>query len=99
MSGAAPAPSGRATERATYRSPVREGGRAALPNRQSIRLRGWDYTGPGWYFITCNTHENRPLFGTVVNGRMVLNAAGRAAAEEWQKSASIRKETNWMNLW
>jgi REP element-mobilizing transposase RayT len=78
MSGSAPA--GRATRR------------ALLPNRQSIRLRGWDYTAAGWYFVTCNTHENRPLFGSVVNGRMMVNAAGRIAAEEWQRSAVIRKE-------
>lgn len=65
---------------------------ANRPNRQSIRLRGWDYTATGCYFVTCNTHGNRPLFGTIVNGRMVLNEAGRIAAEEWQKSASIRKE-------
>ena len=61
-----------------------------LPNRQSIRCRGWDYTGPGWYFLTFNTKDRRPVFGTIVNGRMALNAAGRMAAEEWQKSAEIR---------
>jgi len=36
--------------------------------------------------------ENRPLFGTIVNGRMVLNEAGRVVGEEWRKSAEIRKE-------
>jgi len=30
------------------------------------------------------------VFGTIVNGRMALNAAGRIAAEEWQKSATLR---------
>jgi putative transposase len=63
-----------------------------LPNRQSIRKKGWDYTAAGCYFVTCNTHQNRPLFGIVVNGQMVLNEAGRIAAEEWHKSAQIRDE-------
>ncbi len=61
-----------------------------LPNRQSIRCKGWDYNAPGWYFLTFNTKARRPVFGTIVNGRMALNAAGRIAAEEWQKSAEIR---------
>jgi REP element-mobilizing transposase RayT len=62
-----------------------------LPDRQSIRLKGWDYSSPGWYFVTINTHEGRPLFGTVVKGRMVLSEAGRVAEEEWYKSAELRK--------
>lgn len=63
----------------------------ATHNRKSIRLRGWDYTTPGWYFVTINTHDNAALFGAVVNGHMVLSAAGRVAEEEWQKSATIRQ--------
>lgn len=63
----------------------------ALPNRQSIRKRGWDYTASGWYFVTINTHRNRALFGAVVNGRMVPSAAGRVAEEEWHRSAEIRE--------
>ena len=31
-------------------------------HRRSIRLRGYDYTGPGWYFVTLCTHARRPLF-------------------------------------
>ena len=58
---------------------------AELPNRQSIRMKSWDYTTPGFYFVTCNTRENRPLFGTIVNGRMVLNDAGRIAAKCWHE--------------
>lgn len=64
--------------------------RAGLPNRRSIRKRGWDYTAPGWYFITINTHRGRHLFGAIANGQFVPSAAGRVVAEEWFKSASIR---------
>ncbi len=57
---------------------------AKLPNRQSIRMKGWDYATPGHYFVTCNTHGSRALFGVIVNGRMVLNEAGRVAEECWR---------------
>ena len=36
--------------------------------------------GRGVYFVTLRVADHRPLFGTVVNGRMALNDAGRAAA-------------------
>ena len=85
-----PVPAGRANQRTSCRSPLPD--HAPLPNRQSIRMKGWDYTAPGYYFVTCNTHGSRPLFGTIVNGCMVLNEAGRVAAEEWRKSAVIRDE-------
>jgi len=62
-----------------------------LPDRQSIRLKGWDYTSPGRYFVTINTHASKALFGVIVNGRMVLSEAGRVAEEEWRKSAKLRK--------
>lgn len=55
-----------------------------LPNRQSIRKKGWDYATPGWYFVTANTHSRAALFGTVVNGRMVLSEYGRVAGECWR---------------
>lgn len=58
---------------------------SALPNRQSIRKRGWDYTSAGCYFVTINTHKNRALFGVIVNGRMVLNEAGRVAEKCWRE--------------
>lgn len=54
-----------------------------LPNRQSIRMKGWDYTSAGCYFVTINTHKSQPLFGVIVNGRMVLNEAGRIAEKCW----------------
>ena len=54
-------------------------------------MKGWDYTTPGHYFVTCNTHKSRALFGTIVNGKMVLNEAGRVAEEEWRKSEALRE--------
>ena len=54
------------------------------PNRRSIRLRDYDYTQPGAYFITICAHDRACVFGDVVGGEMRLNDAG------WMV-------TNWFN--
>jgi len=50
-------------------------------HRRSIRLPGYDYTGPGAYFVTLCTHERAPLFGRVVDGETVLNEYGEIVRE------------------
>jgi hypothetical protein len=50
-------------------------------HRRSIRLKGYDYTQPGAYFVTLVTHDRECLFGEIVDGEMRLNEAGRMA--EW----------------
>ena len=40
-------------------------------HRRSIRLRGWDYTYPGAYFVTICTHNGECLFGDPVLRRVV----------------------------
>lgn len=53
-----------------------------LPNRQSIRLKGWNYAA-GWYFVTINTQGSRALFGAIAGGRVILNELGRLAETCW----------------
>ena len=49
-------------------------------NRRSMRLRDYDYSQPGYYFITICIHDRRRnMFGNVTNGVMVLNDAGECA--------------------
>lgn len=45
-------------------------------HRRSIRLKEYDYTQPGAYFVTICAHERAPLFGDVVDGEMRLNEMG-----------------------
>jgi REP-associated tyrosine transposase len=45
-------------------------------HRRSIRLKEYDYSQPGAYFVTICTRERECLFGHVVNGEMQLNDAG-----------------------
>ncbi len=48
-------------------------------HRRSIRLKGYDYSQPGLYFITICAKNRAHLFGEIVDGVMVLNAAGEIA--------------------
>ena len=52
-------------------------------HRRSIRLKGYDYTQPGAYFITICTQDRAYLFGEVVDGEMRLNNAGRMVQDVW----------------
>jgi putative transposase len=51
-------------------------------HRRSIRLKGYDYSQAGAYFITLCTQERACLFGRVMNGEMRLNDAGRMVLAE-----------------
>lgn len=48
-----------------------------IHHRRSIRLRGYDYSQFGAYFITICTQNRECLFGDIVEGEMVLNDAGK----------------------
>jgi putative transposase len=56
---------------------------ALHPGHHSIRLRGYDYTSEGLYFITICSHEKRCVFGRIVKTRAVLSAAGLIIREGW----------------
>ena len=54
-----------------------------IHHRRSIRLKGYDYSQAGLYFITICVHEKKHLFGNIENGEMILNDAGKIANECW----------------
>ena len=54
-------------------------------HRRSIRLRDYDYTQPGAYFVTIATHSHIHLFGAITNNEMHLNRYGQVVKLEWQK--------------
>ena len=56
----------------------------AIHHRRSIRLRGYDYSSPGRYFVTMCVADRHARFGAVVHGRMILSEAGQIAAECWR---------------
>ncbi|HRQ29231.1 MAG TPA: hypothetical protein PLU49_04095 [Saprospiraceae bacterium] len=59
-------------------------------HRRSIRLKGYDYSRAGLYFITICTQNRACLFGEIKNGEMILNQYGQIAANEWMKTTEIR---------
>jgi REP element-mobilizing transposase RayT len=63
-------------------------------HRRSIRLRGYDYTQPGAYFVTLVTHERECLFGEIVDAgaicQVALNPWGEIAHAEWFQTAMVR---------
>src|SRR4030043_713993 len=54
-------------------------------NRNSNRLRGYDYTLAGAYFVTIVTYQHQCLFGEIINGEITLNSLGLIAYEQWQR--------------
>ena len=59
-------------------------------HRRSIRLKGYDYSQEGAYFITICCHNRQGIFGEIKNGKMHLNKYGKIAETEWRKTAVIR---------
>ena len=55
-----------------------------IHHRRSIRLKGYDYSQAGAYFVTIVAWQREMLFGDIVNGEMVLNDFGGIISEKWQ---------------
>lgn len=52
-------------------------------HRHSIRLKGYDYSRPGAYFVTICTQDRECFFGDVIDNRMILNQNGVIARKCW----------------
>jgi putative transposase len=55
-----------------------------IHHRRSIRLKGYDYSTSGAYFITICTRDRVCWFGEVVDGEMRLNELGQRVRSVWQ---------------
>jgi REP element-mobilizing transposase RayT len=58
-----------------------------IHHRRSIRLRDFDYSSNGAYFVTICTQNREFLFGNILGGEMTLNGAGWMLTEFWLKLA------------
>ena len=56
-----------------------------IHHRRSIRLKGYDYSQPGLYFVTSVCKNRVHFFGKIENGKMILNDAGKMVNDEWLK--------------
>ena len=63
-----------------------------IHHRKSIRVKGFDYTQPGAYYITIVAFRRLPIFGEITGTDMHLNTFGQIARVEWMKTTAIRHE-------
>ena len=54
-------------------------------HRRSIRLRGYDYSSSGYYFVTICVQNRLPVLGSVANGQMGLTELGKIVKREWSR--------------
>ncbi len=56
-----------------------------IHHRHSIRLKGYDYSQVGAYFVTIVAQGCASLFGHIENGEMILNDAGQMIVKWWNE--------------
>jgi REP element-mobilizing transposase RayT len=54
-----------------------------IPHRKPNRLKNFDYSENGWYFVTICTKDRKEYFGHIVDNRMVLNIYGIIVKNCW----------------
>jgi REP element-mobilizing transposase RayT len=65
-----------------------------IRRRRSIRLKGYDYSQKGAYFVTICTHNRKCLLGEMLGEKIRLGKAGEIVADEWVKTTKIRHEVD-----
>ena len=63
-----------------------------IKSRKPNRLKVYDYSLPGYYFITICTNNMQKLFGIVKEGSMILNKNGILVYQNLIKIPKINKE-------
>jgi len=53
-------------------------------HRRSIRLKGFDYTNSGWYYITICVRHYECLFGDILDDKVSLSEIGLVAHDCWE---------------
>ncbi len=66
-----------------------------IHHRRSIRLKGYDYSQAGAYFITICCKDMKCIFGKIENSEMILNEFGQIAFDEWIKLSERFANFEW----
>jgi REP element-mobilizing transposase RayT len=56
----------------------------AIHHRRSIRIKQYDYSQVGAYFVTICTYNREGLFGDIVDGEIRLNEWGHVVEDCWE---------------
>jgi len=57
----------------------------AIHHRRSIRLKGYDYSQAGLYFVTICVQNRECIFGEIVDNEMILNENGQIVQMVWNE--------------
>lgn len=65
----------------------------ALPQRKLHRLKSWNYSENGYYFVTICTKDKRKLLSRIypagIDTRIELTKIGRTVLKSWTKTAEV----------
>lgn len=56
-----------------------------IKNRKLNRLKGYNYSQAGWYFLTICIKNREHFFGKIINGTVHLSTIGKTAQKCWQE--------------
>ncbi len=59
------------------------------PQRKRLRLKGRNYSDPGYYFVTICCATRRPILGTVNFDKVTLSIMGQLVDDCWRRIPSI----------
>lgn len=62
-------------------------------HRRSVRLKGYDYSNPGAYFVTACAWNRECIFGEIIDGKLKLHELGKVVHREWMRTGDIRQNT------
>ncbi|MFH1564917.1 MAG: hypothetical protein ABIC82_03645 [bacterium] len=57
----------------------------------STRMKGWDYSHSGYYFVTICAKDCKCYFGKVAEDKVILSNIGKIVSDEWLKTKDIRE--------
>ena len=60
-------------------------------HRHSLRIKKYNYSLPGAYFITICTYRKENILGYIIDGKIKLNVLGKITEREWLKTFQIRE--------
>ena len=65
---------------------------------ETTRLKGWNYSSSGYYFITICTKNKKKYFGKINNGHIILTQIGEIVSKEWKKTEEFRNNVK-LDFW
>lgn len=54
-----------------------------IHNRKAIRLKGYDYSRNGMYYVTICTQNRECIFGKIEDNKMIVNQYGKILESVW----------------